>query len=68
MGGIYDFNSAALELSLKSLGIRQTWINILATHLQSFHHLEYVLENKIFECASFNDDDLIEYWRDQRFV
>ncbi len=60
MAGIYDFDSKALEITLEKFGIRQAWINILATHLAQKLHFEYILNNKEFKGAQINDSDLLQ--------
>ncbi len=59
MAGIYDFDAQALEAALEKHGIRQAWINILASHLAQKPTLRYILENEDFKKASLNDNDLL---------
>ena len=59
MAGIYDFDSKALESKLTSLGIRKTWLSLLATHLNSKPELAYVLESKYFRNVKLLDVDIL---------
>jgi len=58
--GIIDFDSNGLDELLRKWGLRKTWISILATHLQSFKDLDYVLQSKEFKGAKILPKDLIE--------
>jgi hypothetical protein len=59
MAGIYDFDAKALEVALDRFGIRQAWINILASHLAQKPHLKYILENENFTGARIDETDLL---------
>jgi len=59
MAGIYDFDSHALEVALDEFGIRQAWINILASHVARKPHLIYILENENFTGARIDETDLL---------
>ena len=59
MAGIYDFDSKALEATLRKFGIRQAWINILASHLAQKHDLAYILKDENFQGATTNETDLL---------
>jgi len=60
VAGIYDFDSKALEATLEKFGIRQAWINILASHLAQKPDLAYILENENFQGARINETDLLQ--------
>jgi hypothetical protein len=60
VAGIYDFDAKALEVLLKKHGIRQAWINILATHLVQKPHLKYILKSKYFQGAGISEIDILE--------
>ncbi len=59
MASIYDFDSKALEEKLIALGIRKTWLSLLATHLKSKPEFAYVLENKIFKGIKSLEVDIL---------
>jgi hypothetical protein len=60
VAGIYDFDAKALEVTLEKFGIRQAWINVLATHLAQKPDLAYILENENFQGARINKTDLLD--------
>ena len=60
MTDLNKFNISKLESLLSKYGIRQAWMNILATHVSRRSHLTYILENLSFSGHSILDDDLIE--------
>ena len=57
--GILDFNSKDLEIQLKVKGLRKTWLDILATHLNGKPQFAYILENQIFKSAKKGEIDLL---------
>lgn len=59
MAGIYDFDAQALEAVLEKYGIKQAWINILASHLAKNPALTYILEDGEFQGASVSENDLL---------
>jgi len=59
VAGIYDFDAQALEVALEKYGIRQAWINILASHLAQKPELRYILENEEFKKAVVSNIDLL---------
>jgi hypothetical protein len=59
MAGIYDFDAKALEVALDRFGIRQAWINILASHVAQKPHLKYILGNENFAGARIDETDLL---------
>ena len=56
--GILDFNSKDLEIQLNARGLRKTWLDILATHLNGKPQFAYILENQIFKSAKKGKIDL----------
>ena len=59
MAGIYDFDAGALELALEKYGIRQAWINLLASHIAGKPDLRYILQNEVFKSATTSDNNLL---------
>ena len=59
MAGIYDFDAKSLELKLVTLGIRKTWLSLLATHLSTKPHLSYILESKQFKNVKKMEVDIL---------
>ena len=59
MGGILDFNTKNLEILLTAKGLKKTWIDILATHLDGKPQFSYILENKFFKSAKKGKTDLL---------
>jgi len=59
MGEILEFNSKNLEIMLKAKGLKKTWIDILATHLDGKPQFTYILQNKIFKSAKKEKTDLL---------
>ena len=57
--GILDFNSKDLEIQLKAKGLRKTWLDILATHLDGKPQFAYILKNQIFKSAKKGKIDLL---------
>lgn len=61
MASILTFNPARFEQLVSQFGLRQAWINILATRVShSGHEFSYVLSDKIFKDAKILDDDLLD--------
>ena len=59
MAGIYDFDAKSLDSLLDTIGLRKTWISILARHIEEKPHLEYILNDKVFQKAKKIKVDLI---------
>jgi hypothetical protein len=59
MSGIYDFDAKSLDILLDAIGLRKTWISILARHLEDKPELEYILKDKIFQKVKKIKVDLI---------
>ena len=59
MGGILDFDSKNLEILLTAKGLKKTWIDILATHLDGKPQFSYILQNKFFKSAKKGKTDLL---------
>ena len=57
--GILDFNSMDLEIQLKAKGLRKTWLDILATHLNGKPEFAYILESQTFKSAKKGKIDLL---------
>ena len=59
MSGIVDFNAKILEESLSDLGIKKTWINLLASHIPDAPEYKYILENRFFKTAKRSKVDIL---------
>jgi len=59
MGNIVDFDSSKLSELIDLLGIRKTWLSILATHISSRPELNYILQNDVFRKTDILDKDLL---------
>jgi hypothetical protein len=59
MAGIYDFDAKSLDILLDTIGLRKTWISILARHIEEKPQLEYILNDKVFQKAKKIKVDLI---------
>jgi hypothetical protein len=60
VAGIYDFDSKALETTLDEFGIKQAWINILASHLALMPEFAYILKSEHFQGARKNEINLLD--------
>ena len=60
MGSIIDFDVSELNASLIKVGLRKTWINLLATHISSDKKLAYILKSPEFKGAKILSTDLLE--------
>ena len=60
MSGIFEFNSKDLNSLLNKYGLKQTWMNILATHLNDKKQFRYILEKKHFSSTTILKKNLIE--------
>ncbi len=60
MASILDFDVSDLNLSLTKLGLRKTWINLIATHISTDKKLAYVLRCPEFKGAKILKSDLLE--------
>jgi len=59
MGSVLDFDSSKLDMVLQEYGIKQAWINILATHLNGLDDFAYILDSDEFAEAAILNEDLI---------
>jgi hypothetical protein len=59
LAGLLSFNSQALIRYLDELGIQKTWVNLLATHLNTRDDLKYVLAEKEFQGFQILNEDII---------
>jgi hypothetical protein len=59
MSGIFSFNTKNLEIVLKEFGLRQSWLNILATHVSTQKGFEYILDKPEFKGATMLSADLL---------
>ena len=60
MNGILDFDAKELNKLIKKLGIKSTWLNILATHLKHHPQFSYILKDREFATAKYLPKDLIK--------
>jgi hypothetical protein len=61
MASIFTFESSRIEALLHQYGIRQAWVNILATRIKhSSPSFKYILETSIFRGATTLDSDLLD--------
>ena len=60
MGGIIDFDRPVLDGLLDALGLRKTWLSLLATNFQDRQDLAYIFFSPEFEGAGLLDRDLLE--------
>jgi hypothetical protein len=60
VSGILDFDAKELNKLIKKLGIKKTWLNILATHLREKPQFNYILKEKEFSSAKLLPRDLID--------
>ncbi len=60
MSGILDFDAKELNKLIKKLGIKKTWLNILATHLKEIPQFNYILKDREFSSAKYLPKDLIK--------
>ncbi len=59
MASIYDFDSQELASKLSSIGIKKTWLSLLATHLIANPQFTYILESKHFANVKIMDVDIL---------
>ncbi len=60
MAGIYDFDAKSLDNLIDTIGLRKTWISILARHLEQKPEFEYILNDSLFQKAKKIKVDLIK--------
>ena len=60
MSGILDFDAKELNKLIKKLGIKNAWLNILATHLKENPQFNYILKDGEFSSANYLSKDLIK--------
>lgn len=61
MASIITFNPERFEQLVSEYGLKQAWINILATRIsKSGHEFAYILSDKIFKSAKILEDDLLD--------
>ena len=60
MGSILDFDVSELNASLNKVGLRKTWINLLATHIYGDKKFAYILKSPEFKGATILKTDLLE--------
>ena len=59
MAGILEFDASILDALLRKHGLRKTWRNILATHINGVKEFKYILQSKEFEGAILIDRDIL---------
>ncbi len=60
MAGLLDFDSTKLDALIDQYGLRQTWLNILATNIKTRAHLKYILKEQVFVGFETLDADILE--------
>ena len=60
MSGILSFDASRLNHSIDSVGLRATWLGMLATRLQGDSRFEYVLDSPAFDRVSPLEHDFLE--------
>jgi len=60
LSGILDFDAKELNKLIKKLGIKNTWLNILATHVKEIPQFSYILKDRKFSSAKYLPKDLIK--------
>lgn len=56
---IFKFDSKKIDSLLSKYGIKNTWLHLLATHLNSKKEFQYILTNKEFEKAKILPTNLL---------
>ena len=59
MAGLLDFDSKQLDALLDEFGIRQAWVNMMATHIFGVRRFTYILEDDEFNGYSILEKDLL---------
>jgi type I restriction-modification system DNA methylase subunit len=59
-GGIFDFDSKKLDFLLDEFGTKNSWINLLATHVSKKEEFGYILKDENFLDHRILEDDLLE--------
>ncbi len=59
MSTIFKFDSKKIDSLLSKYGIKNTWLHLLATHLNSKKEFQYILTNKEFEKAKILPTNLL---------
>ena len=60
MPALFDFDAALLKALVEEVGLRQAWLNILATRLKTRSDLAYVLDDPLFADAKMLSEDVLE--------
>ncbi len=59
MSAIFKFDSKKLDGLLSKYGVKNTWLHLLATHLNSKKEFQYILASKEFEKAKILPTNLL---------